>query len=53
MTYVLAYVGIVDEELRAQILFDYDFVVCERDGGYTSQDEVLGNFVGKRLDRDE
>jgi hypothetical protein len=32
IAYVLAHIRIAYEELRAQILFGDDFVVCERDG---------------------
>lgn len=51
--YILAYVSIADEELRAQILFGNDFMVCERDGAYACEDQVLGDLVGKSLDGDE
>jgi hypothetical protein len=52
-TYVLAYVGVADEELCAQVLFRHDLVVCECDGAYAGQYEVLCDFVGERFDRDE
>ena len=50
---VLAYVGVANKELRAQIIFGHDFVVGERDGAYAGEDEVLRDFVGKGFDRDE
>jgi hypothetical protein len=52
-TYVLAHVGLADEELRAQILLSNELVVCECDGAYASQYEILCDFVGERLDGDE
>jgi hypothetical protein len=52
-TYILAHIGLADEELCAQILFYHNLMVCERDGAYAGQDEVLGDFVGKGLDGDE
>lgn len=51
--YVLAYVGLADEELRAQILFGDGLVVGKGDGAYASQDQVLGDLVGEGLDRHE
>lgn len=39
--------------MRAQIIFGYDFVVCEGDGAYAGEDEVLGDLVGEGFDGDE
>jgi hypothetical protein len=52
-TYVFAYIGIADKKLRAQILLGDDFMVCKRDGAYAGEYEVLCDFVGEGLDRDE
>lgn len=52
-TYVLAYVGVGDEELCAQILFCDGLMVCKCDGAYAGEDEVFCDFVGKGLDGDE
>jgi hypothetical protein len=50
---ILAYIGVADEELRAQIIFSHDLVVCECNGAYAGEDKVLGDFVGKGFDGDE
>jgi hypothetical protein len=50
---VFAYVGVAEEELRAQVILGHDFVVCECDGAYAGEDKVLGDFVGKGFDGDE
>jgi hypothetical protein len=52
-SYVLAYVGVADEELCAEVIFGDYFVVCEGDGPYAGEDEVLCDFVGERFDGDE
>jgi hypothetical protein len=51
--YVFADVGVADEELCAEIIFGDYFVVCEGDGAYAGEDQVLCDFVGERLDGDE
>jgi hypothetical protein len=53
VAYIFSDKRIIDEELGAEILFCDNFMVCECDGAYAGKDEVLGDFVGKRLDRDE
>lgn len=53
LIYVLAYVGIADEELRAKVFLGDNFMVCERDGSDSSEHKVLGDLVGERLDGDE
>lgn len=44
--YVLAHVGIADEELRAQVVFGHVLVVGEGDGANACQHKVLRNLVG-------
>ena len=51
--YILAYVGLANEELCAKVIFCDDFMVCECDGPYACKDEVLCDLVGERLDGDE
>lgn len=51
--YVLAYVGLGEEELCTKVIFCDDFMVYECDGANAGQDEVLRDFVGERLDGDE
>lgn len=52
-TYVLAYVSLTNEELRAQILLCDNLVVCKCNGAYAGQDKVLCDFVGQRFDGDK
>jgi hypothetical protein len=49
-SYVLAYVGVADEELRAQVLLGDNLMVGECEGADAGEDEVLRDLVGERLD---
>lgn len=50
---VLAYVGVADEEGRAQVFFCDIFVVGEGDGANAGEDEVLCDFVCEGFDGDK
>lgn len=52
-TYIFAYIGVADEELRTQVLLLDDLVIRECDRAYASKHKVLSDFVGERLDRHE
>lgn len=50
---VLAYIGVADEEGRAQVFFRDIFVVGEGDGANAGEDEVLCDFVCEGFDGDK
>lgn len=52
-THVLAYVGIRDEELRAQVFFCDGLMIGQCDGCDAGEDQVFGDFVGEGSDGDE
>jgi hypothetical protein len=51
--YVLAHIGVADEELGAQVVARDELVVGEGDGADACQDEVFGDLVGEGFDGDE